>query len=120
MELDNIIPKEFVDPIRDDWNSAMLQVGIPAISTDTAAKIMAVLYLYGNNEDMVYNKKLLADIRYIQRRFCICGGKTPNPNLIHAINCNIAQAHAYEKEHHTIPEWAKTLFSEWYNIELKF
>lgn len=119
IKYDNIIPKEFVDPIRDDMNSAMLQLDIPAISIDTAAKIMAVLYLYGNNEDMVFNKKLLADIRYIQRRFLLCGGETPNPNFVRAINLNIAQAKAYEKEYHSIPDWAITLFHEWYHIELR-
>ena len=32
-----------------------MQLGLPSLTTDTAAKIMAVLYVYGNNENMVLN-----------------------------------------------------------------
>lgn len=112
---DNILPKEYVDPIRDDWNTACLRVGIPAISLDAAAKIATVLYLYGNNEDMVFNKKLLADLRYIQQRFHLCGGESPDPNFVSTVKHYTTNAETADK----IPTWAIKLFREWYNIDLK-
>lgn len=39
------------------WNEACLQADIPAISTDTAARLMAVLHEYGNNEGFTYNQR---------------------------------------------------------------
>ena len=43
------------------WLQSCQQVNIPAISTDTAARLMAVLHEYGNNEGFTYNQKFLAD-----------------------------------------------------------
>lgn len=35
------------------WLESFRQIGIPAISTDTSARILAVVYSLGNNEQMV-------------------------------------------------------------------
>ena len=48
---------DFKETLRHQWNEACLQLGLPSLTTDTAAKIMAVLYVYGNNENMV-NKSI--------------------------------------------------------------
>lgn len=35
------------------WLESFRQIGIPAISIDTSARILAVVYSLGNNEQMV-------------------------------------------------------------------
>ena len=42
---------DFKETLRHQWNEACLQLDLPSLTTDTAAKIMAVLYVYGNNEN---------------------------------------------------------------------
>lgn len=41
------------------WLESCKQMGIPAISTDMAARLMAVLYEYGNNEGLTLSQKFL-------------------------------------------------------------
>lgn len=60
-----------------EWNEACLSTGIPAISTDTAARIFAVLYVHGNNEAFCLEPKFLADVDYIRKRFKILEAVTP-------------------------------------------
>ena len=60
---------EFRNTLRHQWNEACLQLGLPSLTIDTSAKIMAVLYQYGNNEAMVFNYHFVADCEYIQKRF---------------------------------------------------
>ena len=50
-----------------DWLSAFESVGISAISKDTAARILAVTYVHGNNEALVHNQKYVLDIKHIQK-----------------------------------------------------
>lgn len=66
------------------WLDACLQCGIPAISTDTAARILAVVYLCSNNENFTHNGKLKADIDYICKRWHIEGGESVS-NEIHPL-----------------------------------
>lgn len=51
------------------WLESCKQVNLPAITTDTAARLMAVLYEYGNNEGFTLSQKFLAEKDYIQDRF---------------------------------------------------
>lgn len=67
--LNQDITREMVDPAVDGWNLACLAAGIPAITTDACARLMAALYVHGNNELMTHHKGFLADVRYIQLRY---------------------------------------------------
>lgn len=123
------ITAEMVDRNRDDWNTACLQMGIPAIRTDTCARIMAVLYMYGNNEYMVYNKTFLADVRYIQDRFGLHGAGTLQHDFAVLLKQYVKELEDYEERHKEdaadgalfkshIPAWASKLFDERYGIKL--
>ena len=97
-----------------------LNAGIPIISTGTAAKIMAVLYVHGNNEFMVYSPKFNVEREYIQKRFKMEGGAIPDPNFIKALKEHVKSLQEYEKKNSNkpYPEWAKKLFKERYGVEL--
>lgn len=45
-----------METLRDLWNKTCMSANIPAISMDTCARILAVVYVHGNNESLVYNK----------------------------------------------------------------
>ena len=63
-----------------DWLSAFESVGINAISKDTAARILAVTYVHGNNEALVHNQKYVLEVKHIQKMFGIEGCGTPPPH----------------------------------------
>lgn len=123
MDTDKIIDKD-----RQAWNKAMLAAGIPAINTDTCVKILAVLYVHGNNEDFVFNGRLMADVEYIQERFGIIGGETPDADFAERLKKTIDELERYDRENcnqsstaifaPAIPKWAKELFSNNYKIKL--
>ena len=51
-----------VKDFRKLWNDACLSAGLKSISTDNAARIMAVVYVHGNNEAFCFKHKFLADL----------------------------------------------------------
>ena len=123
------ITHDMVDPWRDAWNMECLNAGIPAISKDTSAKLIAVLYVFGNNETMVSNKSFLADLRYIQMRFGIHGAGVPDLEFAGMFKQYIKELETYMEEHSddkstgalysaSYPEWAVKLFKQRYNIKL--
>lgn len=63
--------------LRKQWNDACLSLGINALTTDTAARIMAVLLVHGNNEAFTHNTHFMADAEWIQKHYQLYGGGTP-------------------------------------------
>lgn len=122
------ITRDMVDKIRDDWNMSCLSAGIPAITTDTCARLMAVLYVHGNNELMTHHKGFLADVRYIQLRYHLHGSGTPDANFVGLLQDYVKKLESAEQEqcecdndalfHCNIPDWAKDLFQNRYGIKL--
>ena len=116
--------------LQEQWNNACLSLGIPAITLDTCARIMAVVYYYGNNEEMVFNKKFLNDVEYIRKRFQIYGTGTPPTEFADRLRKYVAECEEYEESHKDdkmedgvvfrshAPEWAVVLFREKYNIKI--
>lgn len=110
---------DFKETLRHQWNEACLQLGLPSLTIDTAAKIMAVLYQYGNNEHMVLNNHFQADCHYIQKRFHIQGGETPDKEFVKKYNMWLGDIMEYERTHpEGIVPWAVELFNNMYNIKL--
>lgn len=97
-----------------------LAADLPIISSDNAAKILAVVYVHGNNEFMTHNDKFLAEIKYIQQRWNIDGGLTPDGEMIFLLRKYIDSLEQYEKDNPKTPydPWAIELFRERYGIEL--
>lgn len=111
------------------WNNACLQAGLKSISTDTAARIMAVVHIHGNNEAFCFNDKFLADIDYIQKEYHVAGGEEPDVDFAFLVKkysdelIEYYQAHKNDKIgdavfHDPKPQWAIDLFKERYNIKL--
>ena len=113
----------------NDWLGAFAAIGTPAISHDTAARILAVTYVHGNNEALVMNKKYLAEVKHIQLLYHIHGTGVPDPELVELIQQYVKELEQYRDEHandpmggavfrNHAPEWAHTLFIDRYNIKL--
>lgn len=121
---------EFWNDIYKDWLGAFEAIGTPAIGRDTAARILAVTYVHGNNENMVFNRKYLADVRHIQNMYGIAGGKVPDMELASLLKIYIKELEDFYEEHkndktdgeavfmNRAPKWAGDLFKERYDIKL--
>lgn len=113
-----------------DWLGAFAAIGTPAIGRDTAARILAVTYVHGNNEALVYNDKYLQDIYHIQQMYHVEGGESPDGELVELIKHYVSELEKYREEHdndlnesdavfkNKAPEWANKLFKEKYGIKL--
>ena len=112
-----------------DWLGAFAAIGSPAVSRDTAARILAVVYVHGNNEAMVYNQKFLSDVDHIKRMYHINGGDTPDPDVVMLIKNYVKELELYRDRykddpvgeavfHSHAPEWAKKMFLESYGVKL--
>ena len=115
--------------LRTMWNNAYLQAGIKSIPTDNAARIMAVVYVHGNNEAFCLNKVFLADVEYIQKEYHIRGSEIPDLEFVVLLKKyskeleDYCQAHKEDKVNGATlcdpkPKWAIDLFKERYNIKL--
>lgn len=114
---------------RSAWNEACLQAGLPAISLDTSARIMAVLHVEsGCTTAVTFSPKLCADLKYIQMRFGISGGKTPDAAFVKRFRHYVHEIEAHQKrsrgnaalstEERAWPEWARSLYMDAYNVKL--
>lgn len=100
--------------LRQQWNDMCLQLGIPSLTIATCAQLMAILMHFGNNEAFVLSPHFRADCDYIQKRFLINGGETPDPDFI-------AEFQFYSEQVENLtepPQWAKKLFKDMYNINI--
>lgn len=111
------------------WLESCRQADIPAISTDTAARLMAILHEYGNNEEFTYNQKFLADKDYIQNKFGLREMCVPEPRFHALLKQYIKELQDYQQEHKDdvtdkakpykamTPDWAPQLLKDRYNMK---
>lgn len=99
---------------RKQWNDTCKAAGLKSITTDTAARIMAVVYEF-DREDITHCPKLLADIEYIQNEYGIAGGKIPHSDFQKLFT---KYAKEIEDSNCEPTEWARKLMIENYGIKL--
>ena len=121
---------EHASELYRDWLGAFAAIGTPAIGRDTAARILAVTYVHGNNEALVYNDKYLQDIHHIEKMYHVEGGDSPDADLVMLIKQYVSELEQYRDEHdngvnesgavfqNKAPEWARKMFMEKYGIKL--
>lgn len=100
--------------LRRQWNESCLKAGLPSLTTGTAAKLMAILLHYGNNETFTHSAKFLTDCLYIMRRFHIEAGETPDEKFM-----RVFQPISRELEGCEVPpKWAIDLMKDKYAIKI--
>lgn len=86
------------DTLRAAWNETCLRAGLPSISRDTSARIMAVLHVEsGCTTAVTHSPKLRADLKYIQRRFGFEGGATPDAAFVQTFRRYVREIEAHQK-----------------------
>lgn len=105
--------------LRRQWNESCLAAGIPSLSTETCALILAVIYVSDSDENIVMNQKLQADIDYIKKRFHIEGGEIPDRDFIRITKGFVMAIEGNFIEYGDYPQFVRDFFKEYYNIELR-
>lgn len=105
---------EYLNDLYKDWLGAFQAIGTPAIGRDTAARILAVTCVFGNNEALVYSKKYVAEIDHIKQMYHIDGGETPDGKIAPLIKEYVKEL----ESDHQPTEWARQLFLSRYGIKL--
>lgn len=102
--------------LQRDWLEACQSAGIPAVTTDTAARVLAVLYVFGGeHEEMTLNVKFTQEVKYIQRRFRIEGGEVPDKDFAHLLRHYVRQLEQQSEP----PQWAVSLYRDRYGIKVR-
>lgn len=100
-----------------------LLTGIPLVSMDTGARLMAIIHTYGNNESLVYNPKLRADVRYIQKKYGIDGGRAPDMDFVRLFQQYARELESYEEKENSDdenpkPKWVMEFVFKRYDIKI--
>ena len=101
---------------RRQWNESCKAAGLVSICKDTAAKLLAIVYvLGGEREAFTHNEKLKADIDYIQDVYGFQGGDSPQQDVAKKL-----RKYAFELSscNDNYPQWATKLMQEQYGIKL--
>lgn len=105
---------------RRQWNESCKAAGLVSIGKDTAAKLLAIVYvLGGEREAFTHNEKLKADIDYIQDVYGVEAGMMPNKEVFDLLHHYVSDFFDCDgQESQIIPEWATKLMEENYGIKL--
>ena len=105
-----------MNDFKKQWNDTCKAAGLTAIGKDTAAKLLAIVFvLGGDREAFTHNEKLKADIGYIQDVYGFQGCNTPNQEVAELLKSYVKELEASDKEY---PQWAMKLMQEQYGIKL--
>lgn len=107
-----------MEDFRKAMYQACLKADIPILSRDTAAKILAVVYLQGGDERIVLSQKIKAEIEYIQDRFDIHGGETIDAELHRKTKAYVRELEEYIKANKDWPQWVYDFIQERYGFKL--
>lgn len=105
-----------MEDLKRQWNDACKAVGLIAIGHDTAAKLLAIVYvLGGEREAFVFNAKMNADLDYIREVYGFHGGDTPDIGVTEPMKKYVREL---ERCGENYPNWAKDMMKDLYNINL--
>ena len=117
--------------LREQWLRSFQQVGIKPIRTDTAARILAILYVHGGtSENFTHNRNLIEDAKYLQDEYHIHGTGIVDADFAELLKKYVKELEDYEKEHSKgavgleeicrvkCPQWLNKLLKERYGFTL--
>ena len=106
--------------LRKQWNDTCKAAGLKPISTDTAAKILAIVYVLGGEREVfTHNEKLKSDIEYIQDVYGFKGGQTPNKEVADLFRKYVVELDFFTPSiNQWHPQWATKLMQENYGITI--
>ena len=96
---------------------AAQSLGLDVINIDTCARVLSVVGTVVT-EKIPHNPKCIAEIEYMQKRFRIVGGETPDGAIVKPLHDYVEEIERTYAETKKIPQWAHDLFKKRYQIKL--
>lgn len=107
-----------IDEFMQTTYDTCLSAGLNIVPFEIAVKVMAILYLWGNNEGFTLSNRFKCDFRFIQEKYGLEGGKVPHLNFVKMFQRCVKELEKYEKVHSDAPQWAKELINKRYGFKL--
>lgn len=101
---------------REAIYDAALQMGIPIVNRDVCAIICAMLLVWGNHEMFTHNHRLVAELRYAQKRFHLQGGEEPNAEFAEIMQGYVSQLQLMQDRESRVPDHIDQMFQERYGF----
>ena len=101
---------------REAMYDAALEVGLPIVSRDTCAIICAMLLVWGNHEMLTHHHRLVAELRYAQKRFHVSGSETPDLDFARTLQYYVSQLQLMQDREQRVPDHINQLFQERYGF----
>lgn len=96
-------------------------LGMPGMEPwppDKAARLMAIVQVFGNNEGFTLSPKFNIDRRYIQELYGIDGGQTPDPTFAQHLRKWVARYEAVQTDNELIFYEARQWLERMYNFKI--
>lgn len=104
------------DGLRRRWNETCKAAGLVAISRDKAARLLAVVYVYGGEtEAMTHSPSLMDDLDYVQDVYGFRGGMVPDGEVVERMGQYIDEL----DKSNEVPEWAAKMMYHGYGVDLR-
>ena len=107
-----------MENFREQMYAACRQMGMEIVPMDTGARVMAVVYICGDNEGVTHSPRLKAELEHLQKLYKIEGGETVEPIFHKLIKRYVSECEDYMNKNNDYCQWAKELFLSRYNIKL--
>lgn len=109
-----------IDEFMQATYDTCLSAGLDIVPFDTAARVMAILYVWGNNEGFTMSNKFKCERVFIQKKYRLNGGEIPDIEFMIAVREYIEELEAYAWVHPEgrTPKWAKELIEKRYGFKL--
>ena len=94
-------------------------VGMAVVKKDDLARVMAIIYNEGENEQFTHSYKLMAEMQFAQEKYHIRGGEAPDPRFVLLLQRYNREIEIYQEQHKGgYPDWAVNLMKDRYGIKL--
>lgn len=94
-------------------------VGMAVVKKDDLARVMAIIYNEGGNEQFTHSYKLMAEMQFAQEKYHIRGGEAPDPRFVLLLQRYNREIEIYQEQHKGgYPDRAVTLMKNRYGIKL--
>lgn len=102
--------------MREAMYDSALAAGLPIVSREVCAIICAMLLVWGNHEMFTHHHRLVAELRYAQKRFHINGAESPDAEFARTLQYYVGQLELMQQREDRVPDHIDQMFQERYGF----
>jgi len=101
---------------REAVYDASLQMELGIVPFEVCAIICAMLLVWGNHEMFTHNHRLVAELRYAQKRFHLNGSEIPDRKFAAMLQSYVEQLQLMQDRESRVPDHIDDIFQERYGF----